>query len=69
MYEVHLKLRIAMFLVSSYFPHIINVGKVPRKSNIKGVRGGNFSQEFAERERERVYKLGADLEVGGTSNR
>ena len=53
MYEVHLKLRIAMFLVSSYFPHIINVGKVPRKSNIKGVRGGNFSQEFAERERER----------------
>lgn len=67
MYEVHLKLRIAMFLVSSYFPHIINVGKVPRKSNIKGVRGGNFSQEFAERER--VYKLGADLEVGGTSNR
>ena len=50
MYEVHLKLRIAMFLVSSYFPHIINVGKVPRKSNIKGVRGGNFSQEFAERE-------------------
>lgn len=69
MYEVHLKLRIAMFLVSSYFPHIINVGKVPRKSNIKGVRGGNFSQEFAEREREGVYKLGADLEVGGTSNR
>lgn len=69
MYEVHLKLRIAMFLVSSYSPHIINVSKVPRKSNIKGVRGGNFSQEFAERERERVYKLGADLEVGGTSNR
>lgn len=69
MYEVHLKLRIAMFLVSSYSPHIINVSKVPRKSNIKGVRGGNFSQEFAEREREGVYKLGADLEVGGTSNR
>ena len=50
MYEVHLKLRIAKFLVSSCFPHIINVGKVPRKSNIKRVRGGNFSQEFAERE-------------------
>ena len=67
MYEVHLKLIIAMFLVSSYFPYIIKADKVPRKLNKKGVKGGNFSQEFAERER--AYILGPDLEVGGTSNR
>ena len=51
MYEVHLKLRIAMFLVSLYSPHIINVSKVPRKSNIKGEREVIFHRN-SQRERE-----------------